>query len=74
MLTEQFKRLMNEIKQTGAEMPEKIGQLQEEVSAKQDNAAQRIVKKLKVDRGYTFWKKGHEQQFRFVADIDEHIQ
>ena len=63
MSNEQFEKLMDEIKQTRAEMQEKIGKLQEEVAATQDDAAQKIVKKLKADRGYTFRKKGHEQQF-----------
>ena len=74
MSSEQFERLMDEIKQTRAEMQEKIGKLQEELAATQDDVAQKIVKKLKADHGYTFRKKGHEQQFRFNADIDEHIQ
>ena len=42
-------------------MQEKISKLQEEVAANQDDAAQKIVKKLKADHGYRFWKKGHEQ-------------
>ena len=42
-------------------MQEKVGKLQEEVTTIQDNAAQKIVKKLKVDRRYTLWKIGHEQ-------------
>ena len=67
-------KLMDEIKQIQAEMQEKIGKLQEEVSANQDDVAERIVKKLKVDHGYMFQKKGHEQQFQFNADINEHIQ
>ena len=73
MSSEQFEKLMDEIKQTRAEMQEKIGKLQEEVAATQDDAAQKIAKKLKADRG-AFRKKGHERQFRFNADIDEHIQ
>ena len=74
MSNEQFEQLMEEIKQTRSEMQEKIGKLQKEVSANQDKTAQTIVQKLKADRGYTFRKKGHEQQFRFNLDIDEHIQ
>ena len=74
MLSKQFQQLIEEIKQTWSEMQDKIGKLQEKVSASQDDAAQKIVKKLKADWGYTFWKKEHEQQFRFNADIDEHIQ
>ena len=74
MSNEQFEQLMEEIKQTRSEMQEKIGTLQKEVSANQDKTAQTIVQKLKADRGYTFRKKGHEQQFRFNLDINEHIQ
>ena len=51
MSTKQFKRLMNEVTSRN------VGQLQEEVSTKQDDVAQRIVKKLKVDHGYMFQKK-----------------
>ena len=65
---------MDEIKQMQAKMQEKISKLQKEVSANQENVAERIVKKLKVDCGYMFQKKGHEQQFQFNADINEHIQ
>ena len=74
MLSEQFEKLMDKIKQALVEMQEKIGKLQEEVAANQVDAAQKIVKKLKADCGYTFRKKGQEQQFRFNADINEHIQ
>lgn len=55
-------------------MQVKIDKLQKEISAKRDDAAQRVVQKLKADRGYAFRKKGHEQQFRFNSDIVEHIQ
>ena len=74
MSNEQFEKLMEEIKQTRSEIQEKIGKLQKEVSANQDKTAQTIVQKLKADLGYTYRKKGHEQQFRFNLDIDEHIQ
>ena len=42
-------------------MQEKIIKLLEEVVANQDDTAQKIVKKLKVDLQYMFRKKGHEQ-------------
>ena len=61
MLSEQVEKLMDEIKQIWAKMQEKVGKLQEEVTTNQDNAAQKIVKKLKADRRYTLWKIGHEQ-------------
>ena len=62
MSNKQFEQLMEEIKQTRSEMQEKVNKLQKEVLANQDKTAQTIVQKLKADRGYTFHKKGHEQQ------------
>lgn len=40
----------------------------------QDSTARKRVQKLKVDCVYTFCKKDHQQQIRFNADVDEHIQ
>ena len=60
MSDEQFQRLMEEIKQTRLQMQVKIDKFQEEISAKQDDTAQRVVQKLKADQGYTFHKKRHK--------------
>ena len=47
------------------EMSQKLEQLERDVHAGQDVAAERVVKKLKRDRGYEFKKKGHEKQYLF---------
>lgn len=44
-----------------------------DVTARQDNAAQIVVQKLKADRSYVFWKKGHEEQYQFNAEIKSHF-
>ena len=54
MSSQHFEKLMDEIKQTQGEMQEKIGKLQGEVAANQDDAAQKIIKKLKA---YMFWER-----------------
>ena len=38
-------------------MQQKFDMLQEEIAAGQDDATERVVKKLRVDQGYTFKKK-----------------
>ena len=50
-----------------------MDKLEGDVTAGQDNIAQIVVQKLKADRSYTFRKKGHEEQYRFNADIKSHL-
>ena len=54
-------------------MQQRLDKLEGDVAAGQDNAAQIVVQKLKADRSYTFRKKGHEEQYRFNADIGSHL-
>ena len=70
---QQFQLVMAELRKTRDDMQHKFDTLQEEIAAGQDDATERVVKKLRVDRGYTFKKKGHEHQFRFNAEIEERI-
>ena len=69
---QQFQLVMAELRKTRDDMQHKFDMLQEEIAAGQDDATERIVKKLRVDRGYTFKKKG-QHQFRFNAEIEERI-
>ena len=55
------------------EMSQKLEQLERDVHAGQDVAAERVVKKLKRDRGYEFKKKGHEKQYLFNDDIKDKL-
>ena len=55
------------------EMNQKLEQLKHEVHAGQDVAAERVVKKLKRDKGHEFKKKGHEKQSLFNDDIKDKL-
>ena len=39
----------------------------------QQDATDKVVKKLASERGYVFKKKGHEQQLLFNAEVEDHI-
>ena len=71
--TAQFQLLMDEIKKNREDVQQRLDKLEGDVAAGQDNAAQIVVQKLKADRSYTFRKKGHEEQYRFNADIESHL-
>ena len=63
----QFEQLMSKLCQTRSELLTKINQLQQN----QDDAAHRVVKKLKAG---TFQKKGTKLQFRFNAKVENNLQ
>ena len=52
-------------------MSDKLERLERDVQAGQEMAAEKVVKKLKRDRGYEFKKKGHERQYLFNDDIKD---
>ena len=45
------------------EMALKLSQLESEVVARQDSAAQRACKKTRLERAPEYKKKGHERQY-----------
>ena len=55
------------------EMNQKLEQLERDVHAGQDVATERVVKKLKRDRGHEFKKKGHEKQYLFNDEIKDKV-
>ena len=62
---------MAELWKTRDGMQHKFDTLHEEIVAGKDDATKHAVKKLRVDRGYAFKKKGHEHQFHFNTKIEE---
>ena len=72
-MAQQFQLVMAELRKTRDDMQQKFNTLQEEIAAGQGDATKRVVKKLSVDQGYTFKKKGHEHQFCFNAKTEEQI-
>ena len=72
--TQQFQLVMAELWKTRDNMQQKLDTLQEEIMAGQDNATERVIKKLRVDRGYIFKKKDtNHEQFHCNAEIKERI-
>jgi len=67
----QFQQLMDEFKKTHEDMQHKINQLQEDITTSQEDAAERLVKKLKAN--YAFVLKGHKQQFLFNLQVKDKI-
>ena len=52
-------------------MSDKLERLERDVQTGQEVAAEKVVKKLKRDRGYEFKKKGHKKQYLFNDDIKD---
>ena len=69
---QQFLQLMEELKKTRDDMQQKFETLQE-FAAGQEDATERVVKKLRIDQGYTFKKKGHKHQFHFNEEIEDRL-
>ena len=71
---EQFQQLLAELKRMREEVDQKIDKLREDVTLGQQDATDKVVKKLASERGYVFKRKGHEQQFRFNTEVEDRIQ
>ena len=56
------------------EMVERLDQLEQDVATNQDMSAQRMVKKIRRDRGYEFKRKGNEKQFLFNDELKDRIE
>ena len=73
-LLESFDALKKSQQDNQADMTKKLEKLERDVQAGQDVAAERVVKKLKRDRGQEFRKKGNEHQFVFNDEIKDRIE
>ena len=56
------------------EMTEKMNKLERDVYAGQDDAADRVVKRLKREKGLEFKKKGHEIQYLFNEGLGDKME
>ena len=54
------------------ELSSKLEKLQKEVTSGQGSASQEVVKRIEK-RSYQLRRKGNEEQFRFNALVEEHI-
>ena len=55
------------------ELSSKLEKLQKEVTSGQESASQEVVKRIEK-RSYQFRRKGNEEQFKFNASVEEHIE
>ena len=51
----------------------RLDQLEKDVAAGQENATQRVVKKLKEDQTFVFKKKGNEKQYIFNDNVKDQL-
>ena len=56
------------------EMTEKMNELKRDVYAGQDDVADRVVKRLKREKGLEFKKKGHEIQYLFNEGLRDKME
>ena len=56
------------------ELKRRLDKLERDVASGQEDATQRVVKRLKEDRTLIFKKKGNEKQFLFNDNIKDQIE
>ena len=56
------------------ELDEKLKKLEADVTASQQDATERAIKRAKRDRPYEFRKKGHQEQYLFNAEVADRVE
>ena len=68
---------VNSLKETQAgdqrDLRKRLDQLEKDMAVGQEDATQRVVKKLKEDQTFTFKKKGNERQFIFNDNVKDQL-
>ena len=73
-MDKKLQQIMDAIQSSKREMQEELlSKLQKDVTSGQESASQEVVKKLEK-RSYQFRRKGNEEQFKFNASVEEHIE
>ena len=72
--TSNQKEMSDKIAANQLEMMEKMNKLERDVYAGQDDAADRVVKRLKREKGLEFKKKGHEIQYLFNEGLGDKME
>ena len=55
------------------EMSRKLAQLEGDVRTSQDDATQRVFKRMKRKRSPEFKKKGHEKQYNLIEETNDRV-
>ena len=56
------------------ELNEKLKKLEADVTASQQDATERAIKRAKQDHPYEFRKKSHQEQYLFNAEVAERVE
>ena len=52
----------------------KLKKLEKDVAAAQEDATERAIKRAKRDRLIEFKRKGHQEQYVFNEEVDDHLE
>ena len=74
LLAEQFSQLLTAINQSNASLETKFVQFKEEIKKSQEEATERMVRKAKREKPYSFTKKGNQAQFEFNEKVVEVLE
>ena len=72
--TSNQKEMSDKIAANQRKMTEKMNKLERDVYTGQDDVADRVVKRLKREKGLEFKKKGHEIQYLFNEGLRDKIE
>ena len=73
-LLKSVQSLSDEQKQSQTVMKQRLDQLEKDVSAKNEETTERVVKRLKRARTHEFKRKGNEKQFEFNEEVKDRME
>ena len=71
VMAEQIATLMSAIEASSGRMEAKFAHFKEEMKKNQEESAAKAVKRARIEKPYTFRKKGNEEQSLFNSQLDE---
>ena len=69
MSTSDSQVLLDAIKQLERNMDDKMANMKRELAKEREEAEDKLVKRMKLEKLPTFKKKGHEAQYRFNEEL-----
>ena len=73
-LLKSVQSLSDEQKQSQTVMKQRLDQLEKDVSAKNEETTERVVKRLKRAQTHEFKRKGNEKQFEFNEEVKDRME
>ena len=66
--------ILDEIRQSEKRMERRLKQLESDVQRSQEEAVEKVAKKARRDRSFTFRRKAHREQFEFNERVAECLE